>query len=263
MTGISAQKIDELCELYESQLTSNVCGLESIRSFLNQRDAMHRSARELVINLVQIEIERSWMAWSKNLQKNWTSYKPEEVRGGLLAVPRIESYSPILGSITDRKENFAELALTESMCRDQWGDAIGPVHYQHYFGVCVPASSTAYSKQARCVFDDLSRPSQVFLLRGLNQFGRQRSKDVAPCFIEENPDGNRIVIAHRLEDEISRMHFSVLLLDPAFALIKNESRINDIQIAFQGNLATECSQILKFPFAIKLPGRTLHFTSKS
>ena len=217
-------------------------------------------ALELLSELIQIDIDRTWMGWNKAVPKLAEEASASEILDAFQRLPRLELYFD--QCLTDLPPTqFGELANREFRARNSWGDAIGPAHYEHEFGLVVSANRHQEPCLIRCDLDGSShfRMSEAFPLRGRTILGRQRSRDTKSYMLEELSAGNRIVIAGRAESKISREQLAVQALTPSYALVSNLSSVNPVVMSSGCLVETNTSEIAEFPFSIRLPGRRLHF----
>lgn len=257
MSVISSRQIDEICESFESQWTKELAGSAGIQKFLASSGLHQVYAPGMLADLVKISCERSWMSWDKRLPTLVTRSTPTELLDEFHRIPRINDYRSLFQA-SDFASALNALANDESHCRDLWGDAIGSGYYQQALNAHVPATIPTKSRYVRCHFDYQSRATENnFRIRGCTLLGRRRSTDSSDLLCDELCDGNRIVIASRLEAEISRVQLSIQLLHPSYALLTNLSQVNPIKC--QDRLLEPAQVVaVQFPFVVRLTGRTLY-----
>jgi hypothetical protein len=266
MTEEKQGRIDQLVELYEGQFrTPSKCGPQSIREFRNHYLREIPSAELIVSELIEVDLQLSWMQWDKHLANRPESISADEVAAEFARIPRLEDYAFLVGSPPANTEPWRTIAKCEMEARYAWGDAIGPVWYMSQFGIQLKADDYFEPSFVHCKSEgsDIASSSPRFLLRGRTIIGRQRSRDQCSCFSEELPTGNRIVVASHRDPKISREQLAVQLLNPQYALVTNLSNLNPVMLVSFGLLEPRQSQVVKFDFSIRLPGRRLYFASSS
>ena len=261
MIELSEQRIDDLSEEFESCWDFKTAGHVGLLNFLASQELEAQVDRRLAVVLIQVDIERSWMAWSKHVEKIGNETDAVQLIEQLSQMPSIDKYSDLFRSQSEFTDSLDELASCEFACRSQWGDSIGSRYYEHHFGISITDSDQSQLRQVRCEFDPSLRNANVaFPLNGKNALGRQRSTDKLSSFVEQLPDGNRIVVADRLDAEISRNQLDVRLLTHKYAIATNVSSVNPVLVSDFTKLQPSEGRLLSFPFSIGLPGRKLFFS---
>ena len=260
MTKPSITNLDAICEQYEAFRTSLRCGPGSIEEFLGSIEIAQESLPLLVSELAQIDIQLNWMTWDKQLEKRVKERSCQEIETEFLRIPKFSDYASLVGGAFD-SQAISDMAKCEMEARNSWGDAIGPQHYAKS-GIQLATDHHHHPNSLNYIVDGsiVGQNATKFVLRGKTVIGRQRSTDASDLFCEELADGNRIVIANRLEDIISREQLTIQLLSPKFALVTNPSAANSILVANRGQIEPNGSTMLKFDFTIHLPGRRMRFS---
>ena len=255
---LSREAIDR-CEQFRSAWTLATSGVAGVAEYVARFGDLSQVDRNLLVNLIKIDLEFIWSHWAdRATQDVRAAVDPDLLIERWKLLPRFQNYSALFQSREETSRYWARLANIESHCRDRWGDAIGSQFYQHYFEVPTEDFLRRPRRHMRCEFDQNDEYSQIlFPLRGRNEIGRQRTKDVEPYFVEANPDGNRIVVANRYEAEVSREQLMVQLLSPAVAVIFNRSGVNSVRLSPDQILAPGSKACALFPFTIQIPGRRL------
>lgn len=265
MSSVNDSAIDQLSEAYEEYRTPDRMGPLSILQFLQEQGNVADPSPRLISDLIQIDIQLNWMAWEKRLPEIVESSNPADLRNRFLQIPRLENYldvPPWSGCWRNRRA-FEAIARCEMESRNSWGDAIGPSYYAAKHGLRLPPDPHHSPNVVFCYFDGSSDGKEVFKFefRGRTIIGRQRSVDLKQLFCDELPDGNRIVIAGRLELKISREQLLIELLSKRYAIVTNLSSINPLVTVGSGVLGPQCSEVLRIPFGLRLPNRRLSFTA--
>lgn len=261
MTSLSEIAVDVLCEQFEEGWRPESAGPQSVAAFLeNCRPRVPRDP-EILCDLVEIDIERTWMAWAKQLEDIESAGSAAELLQARQAISGFAAYRPLFADAAGFDAVKSRLASCESRCREQWGDALGQYHYRELYGICIDANPDFQPRQVLCVMDQACRSdSQMFALRGLNTFGRRRSYDPADCFSQQTVTGSRIVIAEFALTSISREHFFVQLLTRDLAVVGHTCKVNPLRLLGHKPLVYKDNLVVRFPFSIRLPGRTLRFS---
>ncbi len=255
---LSSDEIDEACERFESEWTQANSGVRGITAFLKANGIADRPDRQILIELIKIDCERNWMVWDETLPSMIESLSAVEIMSSFLKIPRVENYRELFREALDYTQSLTELAESEAQCRGQWGDAVGRKHYEQLPAV-IAEQEIPKVRKMRCDFEDrTNNGSLTFPLRGRTVVGRQRSSDDVECCFFEGHSENRVVIANRMEAEISRTQMSIQLLNPAFALVTNLSQTNPLQLCNR-LLDSSNAAVIAFPFYVSLPGRRLYF----
>ena len=261
MLKLSEQTIDVLSEKFESCWDFETAGPVGILNFLAAEELELQVDQRLAVVLIQVDIERSWMAWSNHVEKKGKETNPTQLIEQLSQMPSIDKYSSLYRSQSEFMDSLDELANCEFACRSQWGDSIGSRYYEHHFDISIKVPSQAKLRHLACEFDPSLRNANVaFPLNGKNAIGRQRSTDKFTLFAEQLPDGNRIVIADRLEAEISRNQLEVRLLTHKYAIATNVSIVNPVLLSDYTKLQPSECRLLSIPFSVGLSGRRLVFS---
>lgn len=257
MTQMANSEIDDHCERFDSEWSREISDSTGIQCFLSRIGVSHVDNPRLLHELVKISIERNWMAWDKRLPAVADRLTVSEVLDEFQRIPRLDNYQTLFAGTADFESYLNELATCELQCRALWGDAIGTLHYSD-LGIDISCRVSGAQRKLRCVYYNQSRKAaSVFWLRGCSYIGRQRSTDTQECFCSELKDGNRIVIAGRMEAEISRSQLEIQLLNPGYAIVTNLSQINPLHLNDKLLQPME-NMMASFPFAIQLPGRKLY-----
>lgn len=264
MSSLSKFDKKQLVELYEvSFRTPKRCGTESIREFLSLFADGASSDIWLICELIEIDLQLSWMLWDKSLESRAEVVNAEVLEAEFQQIPRLSNYKSLLDAQPANKKLWEKIAGCELEARYAWGDAIGPLWYQEQFGIQLRADAYYEPNLIHCKLErsaiDVSIAS--FPLRGRSIIGRQRSGDHCDFFSEELSTGNRIVIAGRRESKISREQLAVQLLSRKHVLVTNLSELNPVVLVASSSLEPRKSKVLKFDFSIRLPGRCLYFVA--
>lgn len=215
-------------------------------------------------DLVQIDIERSWMHWAKRLADTWESAPCDEILEQFLAIPGMEQYATFHPDGIQDSAFWREIAQTEMSSRSEWGDAIGPLHYKHHWDLSLSAREYRPVILARCIPQDAAPDCgpKTYPIRGNSYLGRQRSTQSDGERLSELPDGSHIAIAGREEARISRSHVQIQVLHPRFVVVSNNSKINAVGIPRSDtDLQPGKSVVVRVPFSLQFPGRIMQFDS--
>ena len=250
-------EIDDPSKDFDANWDLSASGPEGITSFLNNLGFTNSFPSDLLRELVQIDIERNWMAWDDRLANLIDTQAPGELVQQLQSIPTLQNYQSLFSSAQEFNSSLEVLATVEIQCRHRFGDDVGPIHYLHYLSTVVQTPRTGKSVNAGCLIERKSIEYQVvFPVRGCTIFGRHNKHARNALAFEELPDGNRITIAGHQETEISRQHVQLQLLNPKFGVVRNLSSSGPFRCSGRV-LAIEQAAIVKFPAIIKLPGRVL------
>ncbi|MCC6511793.1 MAG: hypothetical protein IT423_22015 [Pirellulaceae bacterium] len=238
---------------------ADASGPAGIAQFCQRNGLSSTQQPTLVFQLICIDLEKNWSTWSEKVQLRMHSVqRADELLDMWKQLPRFQSYAPLFAGPDEIAPFWSELAGHECYCRDRWGDAVGPPYYQHHFQIKTSEYLRRTRRLMRCELESNEEFSQVlFPLRGCNEVGRQRTRDDEGYFHEPKPDGNRIVVANRLEADISRDQLAIQLLSPMVAVIINRSQVNSIRVSPDKVLPIDGRTAVTFPFTIQLPGRRL------
>ncbi len=253
---------EQLVELYERHFrTPTRCGPQSIREFLLHHQVDVATRELLVSDLIEIDLQLSWMQWDKSIGNRIESTSAEVIDTEFEQIPRLDSYASLLGVPPENTQTWRRIAKCEMDARYAWGDAIGPPWYKSQYGIGFQSDSLFEPNVVQCKWENTEAAvsNARYALRGRSIIGRQRSCDRYSSFSEELPTGNRIVVADLRDPKISREQLAVKLLNRKCALVRNLSELNPVMIVANGLLEPQQSQIVKFDFSIRLPGRRLYF----
>lgn len=268
MSRITPAEIDELSQQFEEFRSSDRNGPQAINGFLSGIDEGTRSDPGLVTELVQIDIQLNWMTWDKNIVELVGHTDLNVIRSRFNSIPRLDDYVMLRMGQAGSAEfcAFQSAAQCEMEARNSWGDAIGLFYYNSKYGLELAPDRHHRPNRLICSIDgsSLGRDSPNFSLRGRTVIGRQRQRDPQELFLEQLTEGNRIIIASKLDNRISREQLVVELLNCQYAIVTNLSSQNAVVIANTGTLEPTRSAVLPFDFSIRLPGRRLNLsTSKN
>lgn len=259
--NLSESAVDALYEQFEEAWRPESAGPQGVAAFLDECQLGQPRDPEILCDLVEIDIERTWMAWARRLEDVDLADNAAELLQVQQAIAGFAAYRSLFADAAGFDAVKTRLANCESRCREQWGDALGEYHYRELYGICVDVNSDFQPRQVRCVLDrERAADSQVFSLRGLNTFGRRRSYDAADYLSQQTVTGSRTVIAEFTLTSISREHFFVQLLTRDLAVVGHTCKVNPLRLPGRGTLAYKESLLVRFPFSIRLPGRTLRFS---
>ncbi len=255
----SDELIDRICNEWEERWSLEEAGPISLAFFLAEQRAHFSDRGPLVRRLVKYDIERHWSCWCDQIANMDLEAPAGPVLLALTEISRFDAYCSLIDDINDLINFQAEIAAHEFRCRQLYGDAISMLFYKEKYGLELEDFSQCQFRKVRIDFGRSRRASSSFPLRGFNRFGRQRSVDPSDCGVEELPSGNRVIVAGRSEDTVSREHFTVQLLTQTAAVICNHSEINTLRVLTRDELSFGQSILVFFPFAVRLPGRTICF----
>lgn len=271
MTSLDKAVIDRLCESYEEFRSPTNNGPKSIENFLSRLH--HGSEREqandpsLLSELIQIDMQLNWMQWERNLGTLVEQSQATIIRQQMAAIPRLPDYTCLI----DQESNprFMDAIIATAHCemeaRDRWGDAVGPIFYKAKYAIDLSPNSRHEHVSMTCRKKGAGLQSEfpTFTIRGITSIGRRRSHDAEEFSQTELAEGNRIDIAHRSDDLISREQLTVELLSPKYTIVTNRSALNPVLVANAADLAPGQTTILAFNYILKLPRLRLHFLSPS
>ncbi|WP_442508553.1 hypothetical protein SH528x_000077 [Novipirellula sp. SH528] len=260
MQTLTEIEIDQLCERFEDDWEIDSAGPTGIAAFLFANGIDSPVDPIIARHFIEVDLERCWMAWGKRIDSLDSDSITDGLAEALRRIPDFTQYASLMADGEVRHSIEADLAHCECRCREQWGDAIGPFHYEKVYGIVLAPNSEISSRQIRCDIDGhREKTAACFPLRGRNTFGRKRSFERVPCCVIEKPEGNRIVIAGFTEATISREHFSLQILNPNRVIVTNHCKINPLRVMGHNDLHFQHEMLLSYPFSIRLPGRVLRF----
>jgi hypothetical protein len=267
MPHLEIDDTDSLFEQFEKLWTLEACGAESIKRLLNtfalknEGEISYDSAelKDLIGNLVEIDIERWWMKWETLITKRSPDTTAEEFLQLFAQRATLENYLSVLPALPKDDGFWTRLIESEISVRDRLGDQIGAAYFNTRFSMQKVLPKPIHPVVLRCELDGESpnTNSPVFPVRGCTLVGRQRSYDSTPRLVAENGDGNRIVIAAHDEREISREQLTIQLLCPGVAIVRNVSQKAKFAVSPNHVLDVQESSIVELPFTVKLHGRKL------
>lgn len=271
MTSLDKAVIDRLCESYEEFRSPTNSGPKYIESFLSYLphglDRDQANDPSLLSELIQIDMQLNWMRWERNLRTLVDQSDASIVRKQMAAIPRLPDYTCLINqeSSSDSIEAITATAQCEMEARDRWGDAVGPVFYKAKYGLEVSSKWPHENVVMTCRKKGAGLQSEfpTFTIRGTTNIGRRRSQDAEEFSQNELAEGNRIDIAHRFQDLISREQLTVELLSPKYTIVTNRSALNPVLVANGADLAPGQTTILALNYILKLPHLRLHFLSPS
>jgi len=227
---------------------------------LVERGLIKPYEKRFLADLITIDIERSWMAWNRWLPTRHTDANPDQVMMVFDFLPTMEAYIELLGDVSPKAGYWNDIAESEYAARHEWGDSIGVEHYRRKFGLelrCDMAKSTHHVRIGWRSRHEGVADTQSFPLRGRLTIGRRRSCDPIDQRLFEFLDGQRLVVAERTENNISREQLWVQLLNPKLAAICNTG---NSPMEFSKNLLPSNKKTLaEFPFTIEIDGKKLFF----
>jgi len=251
---------EEICDTFERGWTPQNRGPAEIQGFLDKNLAKPFNAA-LVSDLIQIDLERSWMTWESDLSQSHANVGSEEILKRFADLPRLMDYRRLFGDVRLSEPHFSQLVQIEYELRNQCGDMIGPAYYQHFFGVNVSDDWGPVLRRVHCNGSEAWCRTLAggIPLRGRNVLGRRRSTDGPDLDFESKPEGNRIVVAPRSESRVSRIQASVQMLSLNVACLSNDGSLNAIAISDGAPLKPGELRIIAFPFWLRLPNLMLNF----
>ncbi len=265
--------LDELLDRFEFQWEFELSGAEGIRAFISAigidlpEKPLPSETPQLISfisDLVEIDMDRWWMYWNKSLQKLVKeNTSAAEICKLFSRHASLEKYLGLLPAYSDAREVWQNLIDFEIQTRARSGDQIGTCYLSNRLDI--ERSVFDVPSNVELCLDRRDRhrePMFLFPLRGCTLVGRQRSFDDSPCFFQELPEVNRIVIAGRAEAEVSREQLTVQLLSPEYAVISNVSQTNPIAIGSVRRLAPTESTVVPLPVSISVANRILHVRPK-
>lgn len=252
---------DDPCDEYSSQWQQSTSGPDGIAEYFGGTEKLSSVDRKSLSEVIRADIERTWEHWATSIEDQvQRNVDPDLLLKQWQQLPWFQSYAGLFTGPEEMARFWAQLANIEAACRDRWGDAIGSPYYLHHCKVNTVGFARRTRRLLRCDFENNDEYTQLlFPLRGRNEIGRQRSKDVEPYFCESLPSGNRIVVANRCESEVSREQLALQLLTPAVAVVTNQSQVNSIRLSPDCILAPGAKACACFPFTVQIPGRRLSF----
>ena len=208
------EEIKQICDELESHWSFDTSGPIVMTRYLETHGNLFNNDTDAFGWIIKRDMRCTWSWWHDLVAKYSPDDKVESILNILSQITRFDGYVSLMNHLGDTQPMKLDLAQHEVICRQQFGDAIGPIFYKNEYGLKV---SNPEKLESRKVYIDLGKTRQAgspFPLRGISHFGRQRSRDPSDCFVEELAVGNRMVVANRKEVTISREHFSVQLLTP-------------------------------------------------
>lgn len=265
MHYFAENNFDSLLEQFEDMWSFEASGADSVWRFVNsfarEKICEVEELHDLTAELVQIDIERWWMHWEKLVAELSFETPPEQLLRLFSKRATVENYLGILPGPPKNTEFWARLIETETSARDRWGDQIGVTYFNKRFGLEMQTAQANGQVVLRCDLENQNQtPPHCQLrlpLRGSTLIGRQRSYDPSALMVQENEEGNRIVVASRQDVTISREQLTVQLLCPNLAIVQNVSQVNAIVISPHRILPIQERTVVELPFAVKLHGRKL------
>jgi len=252
--------LDELCEHYENQWAPDRSGPQVIVDFCLQKTSRSNpQLPTLLEQLVEMDVERSWMHWRLLVSEKQRDYGPNEWLKFLSERPKLRDYIEIM---TRNRVPFSlneELLKTEYRARQEWGDApswksiasdfpnlslLPPAPMRHEVSI--------QSKEISCI--------KRFELGGLMEFGRQRSTDSQFGVVVHDDTQSRVIIASKTNSLISRKQFRLQILAAGHAILTNLSQVNPLNLGTSTILHSNASSVVELPFSLDIQGIHLSFS---
>jgi hypothetical protein len=251
--------LDKALEDFEETWCQAASGGVGILKFLDSFGFSKPYEVQAYIELAQIDLERSWMNWHKELPEKSQRLSPQELLKQFQLLPRLRHYqAAFCHESTVSIDQWTEVARSELAARNEWGDGIGSMHFEHYYGISLQDDRFHQPNFVQCDISVKSLSTKDKLpIRGTSLVGRQRRVDKRDYFAERTPDGNRIVIANRFQSQISRQQLIIHLLHPKYAIVVNISKISPIGIYLNQTLQPNESAIIALPHMLGIADRRL------
>lgn len=227
-------------------------------------------------------------SWKKYVERFIRTASPDRLLEGLQSRPRLEDFLQAIQWPFSKLNTHPSLALSDLQERLVRGEGGKSEEYLQRFGI------TIRQPQFACFVTLHHRENSAFTLgQTLPAFGsfivgRQRKHTGEPepdCFVE-GPTGNRLVVAGKNEaNHCSREQLLVNVLTPNYVYVKNISDVISVRVeaaseepAVDGlaeehsdlrpllprttNLDCGAVRVLRIPFSILLPMKSLRFSNR-
>lgn len=198
--------------------------------------------------LVEIELGRDWMWWSKWVRANHQNQAPVAVLDGLKNRSNghaLFSLGNELGIPTTAAEG--QIHFWEFHARRKWGDSpseLSLVGRARKWSAFKPTRMFAIQRQP-------STNWLKFPLHAMTVFGRQESVEACKNQLRLGPTQNSFDFADHFDRRFSRQQFSVSVLSPDFALLSNCSSVNPL-LSSAGELDVGARVVVPFPFGLRV-----------
>lgn len=252
--------LDDLCEQYENQWAPDQSGPQAIVDFCLQKTS--RSDPQLTTlleQLVEMDIERSWMHWRLFVNEKHKNFGPNELLKLLLGRPKLRDYLAVLIRNGFPFSLNEELLKTEYRARQEWGDAPSWKSNASDFPNLSLLPPAPMRHEVSIQSNEFSGIKH-FELAGLMEFGRQRSTDSQFGVVVHDETHSRVIIASKTNSPISRKQFSLQILSADHAILTNLSQVNSLTLGSSTILHSNASSVIELPFTLDLQGIRFAFS---
>lgn len=252
--------LDELCEHYENQWAPDRSGPQAIVDFcLKKVTRAEPQLPTLLEQLIEIDVERSWMQWRLLVSEKQREYGPDEWLKLLFGRPKLRDYFEVMVRNRFPFSINEELLKTEYRARQEWGDAPSWKSIASDFPNLSLLPPTPMRHEFAIQSKELSGIKH-FELGGLMEFGRQRSTDSHFGVVIHDESQSRVIIASKTNSQISRKQFSLQILAAGHAILTNLSQVNSLTLGTLAILHSNESLVMELPFSLDIQGIRLAFS---
>ena len=266
MSDSQQEKIDEFCERFERAWQEGSVPPDLQSSIIEFPLADPGSRSNLLLEMVQIDLERRWR-YPEKARDSYVAIDDSStllVRGTLADSPVAEEYLGILGIHPKTCPWLIDLLEAEFEIRHQWGDCPVMDHYLARF----PEHAGTIKERLGSI-DLPPRPRLQIRKTGADELavdipinrpvtlGRQRSGEPGPYATVNTDDGCRVIVVEADEKRVSRDEIRIEVRPRSHLRLTNTRQRGSIELVHRDKLSAGESIDITPPIAIRFPNEVV------
>lgn len=226
--SVQQQALDKLSQIIQSDLP---CDIRFGENLLNSADRLCQwwlSQQEIPDNnilarAIAIHCQYCWQQWGKFIELAVGDRPAEYFVEILSRIPRLNDYLDAFNLSPKFLKHYYGLVEQEYYNRSHYGDGVSIEYYEIKYGIQVNPIATITKIKFQPNANQASTQSHRFDFVGEISIGRQRRGEPQPTYLTSSNLHQRLIIARRDENLVSRYQMMLQRLSPHFVAITNTS----------------------------------------
>lgn len=226
--SIQQQALAKLPQLVQSDLP---CDMRFGENLLNSADRFSQlwlGQSELPDNntlsrAIAIHCQHCWHQWGKFIELATDDRPAQYFIETLNRIPRLNDYLDAFNLSPKFLKNHQVLVEQEYYYRNHYGDGVSAEYYEIKYGIQVTPIPSITKLKFQPNANQLSPQCHQFDFVGEISIGRQRRGEPQPTYLTSSNLHQRLIIARRDENLVSRYQMMLQRLSPIFVAVTNTS----------------------------------------
>jgi len=225
---IQQQALTKLPQLIQSDLP---CDIKFGENLLNSADRFSQlwleqseiTDNHILARAIAIHCQHCWHQWGKFIELATDDRPAQYFIDSLSRIPRLNDYLDAFNLSPKFLKHHHGLVEQEYYYRNHYGDGVAAEYYEIKYGIQVPPIPSITKLKFHPNANQPSPQYHQFDFVGEISIGRQRRGEPQPTYLTSSNLHQRLIIARRDENLVSRYQMMLQRLSPNFVAVTNTS----------------------------------------